>query len=619
MMKRVGLVLLMLLVSIASFAIERSTTKVFINGTRYYIHQVESGETLYALAAVYAVSEEQIVAHNPSVKEGLKAGDRLRIPDLEPVEKVIKPAKPTKDTKAAKKLKKTFAIHYVSAGETLYAIARMYEISVQTIIEDNPDVDPAQLAVDQQILIRKREIGKTTEEESAAEWEAYNEQLNSVASEGEDYYVVRQGDTFYSLAKRLGITQEELSALNDGLQAADLKAGAIIKLPETERVEEREREEKEAEKRRRKERVEVDFRAHCDCDPLRISLLLPMSTEGVANANYVDFYKGFLLGLDSVRTRYGHSVDLHLYDTKRDTSYVNELLTKEEQIGYTQLFVGPVYEEELRLVVPAAEQRVQPVPVVSPLAHITRTQSDVLFQMAPDPAKKYAKAADLIAEGKRVTLIYTERTDKEFEAEMLELLGDRPYEKYEYRYVHPSVKLKEGEVNPSDLSPLLQNDEENLFIVMADNEIEVDRILAALASADTNLRARSLATPDYRVLGNSRWNRYQNIDRTIFFKNRVVFFTTYHAKRDQQPILDFDRAYIRAFGALPSLYSYRGYDAAMIFVPAMFNDIEYDLEDRRYEPLVTHYRFEQEEPTHNHVNQSWMRVNYQTNFTITIE
>lgn len=611
---------MMILWVVAAFAIERSTTKVFINGTRYYIHTVADGETLYALAATYAVSEAVILEHNPALKEGLKAGDRLRIPDLEPAAPVTKTTAPTRDAKATKRLKKTFAIHYVSAGETLFAIARMYEISVQTIIEDNPEIDPAHLAVDQQILIRKKQIGKSSEEESLAEWEAYNAQLNSVATQGEDYYVVQQGDTFYSLARRLGITQEQLSELNGGLQAADLKAGAIIKLPEPERVAEEQTAaaQREAD-RRRLEKVEVDFRAHCDCDPLRVALLLPMSTAGEPNANYIDFYEGFLLGLDSVRTRYGHSVDLHLYDTKRDTGYLHALIASDEDFARAQLIVGPVYEEEVRPVVAFSEQKVGPVPVISPLAHITRTQSDVLFQMAPDPMQKYAKATDLVAEGKRVTLIYTERTDKEFEAEMLQLLGDRPYEKYEYRYVHPSVKLKEGEVNPSDLSPLLQNDEENLFIVMADNEIEVDRILAALASADTNLRARSLAQPDYRVLGNSRWNRYQNIDRTIFFKNRVIFFSTYHAKRDQQLILDFDRAYIRAFGSLPSLYSYRGYDAAMIFVTAMFNDIEYDLEDRRYAPLVTPYRFEQEESTHNHINTAWVRVNYHPDFTITIE
>ena len=89
--------------------------------------------------------------------------------------------------------------------------------------------------------------------------------------------------------------------------------------------------------------------------------------------------------------------------------------------------------------------------------------------------------------------------------------------------------------------------------------------------------------------------------------------------RDSQAILDFDRAYIRAFGALPSLYSYRGYDAALIFCPAMYNDIEYDMEGRSYTPLQTTYVFGQGEQRDNHVNRNWTRVNYNSDFTITIE
>ena len=64
---------------------------------------------------------------------------------------------------------------------------------------------------------------------------------------------------------------------------------------------------------------------------------------------------------------------------------------------------------------------------------------------------------------------------------------------------------------------------------------------------------------------------------------------------------------------------YRGYDSALIFAPAMYGDIEYDLEDRRYTPLQTTYRFGQNEGRENHVNRDWTRVNYNSDFTITVE
>ncbi len=590
-------------------AIERSKTIVYINGAKYYVHAVQAGETLYALSKTYGVPESLITERNPAVAAGLKQGAMLKIP----VTEEPAGARPAERTaKEERKLNKTFATHTVARGETLYAVARLYEISVQTIIEDNPDIDPTHLSVGQRILIRRKGIGKSSEEENRTQWSDYRETLNSVAGEGR-YYIVQQGDTFYSLARRNGLTEKELSALNNGLKPADLKAGAMLRLPEKKPSPVAPQVVAEKKPQPTAERpLEIDFRAHCNCEPMRVSLLLPLTTDAQPNEQYLDFYQGFLLGLDSLRHE-GHAVDLVLFDTQRSREQMRKIIS-DDRFRRSQLIVGPVYEEELGEVLRFAE-RAQ-VPVVSPLAQLSQHRSDALFQMAPDPTCKYAKAKDLLDGSKRITFIYGETTDREFEQEMLSLLGDRPYAKHNYRYEHPSSRSKS---NTGDLTPLLENKEDNLFVILSDNETEVDRILAALASADTNLRSRSQGEPHYAVLGNSRWNRYRNIDRSIFFKNRVIFFSTYHAKRDAQVTIDFDRAYLGAFGTLPSLYAYRGYDAAMIFGRAMYNDIEYDLEDRRYQPLQTLYRFEQSRAGENHVNTSWMRINYNSDFTITTE
>ena len=341
--------------------------------------------------------------------------------------------------------------------------------------------------------------------------------------------------------------------------------------------------------------------------------MLPIAVEGDANSNYLEFYQGFLLGLDSVKTKYGYSVNVSLYNTARDAEKIREI-TESDTFRNTDLIIGPVYEEGLYPVIRFAEEH--NVPVVSPLANITGMNSDVLFQMAPDPAHKWEKVAELVNGDRQVTLIYTESTDKEFEKEILALLGDSDYKKHTYKYVHPSAHT---DSNSGDLTPLLDNGADNVFIIMTDNEVDVDRILAAIASADTSISSRGRTAPRFVVLGNTRWNRMNNIDRTMFFKDRVIFISTYHAKRDSQTILDFDSAYIRSFGSLPTLFSYRGYDAAAVFCPAMYNDIEYDMEGRSYTPLQTSYVFGQGEERHNHINRSWTRVNYNSNFTITIE
>ena len=605
-MKRLCATLLTIAWAFAALAEGKSTTIVYINGAKYYIHTVQTGETLYGLSKTYGVGERVILENNPSIARGLKADENIRVPFVAEVPEV----------KSDRKLRKTFDFHFVSKGETLYGISRQYEIPVKTLLEDNPNLDPLHMRLGERILIRKKQIGSEDEAGTQQQWEEYRQSLNSVADAGTSYHIVHPGETFYSLSRRFGITEEELSRLNKGLKPADLKAGAMIVVPESADSPAGTGPEAGAVADTLPEAPQpkqIMFRALRRSEPLHVSLLLPLSVDGRANDNYLDFYQGFLLGLDSVKQQSGISVEVNLYNTARDTARIREIVS-DAAFRASDLIVGPVYEEGLAPVLGFAEER--EIPVVSPLANIERANSDVLFQLAPDPARKYEKVADLMGEGKRITLIYTAHTDKEFEREILDLLGGRSYERYTYKYEHPSSR---GANSPSDLTPLLENGEENLFVILSDDEVEVDRILAGLASADTSITSRGRTAPRFTVLGNTRWNRYNNIDRAIFFKDRVVFISTYHAKRDSEKVKAFDSAYLRSFGMLPTLFSYRGYDTAMIFAPAMYGDIEYDLEDRRYTPLQTTYLFSCPEGSTNHVNRNWTRVNYHNDFTITIE
>lgn len=603
-------VILFLLAGLCASAAEKSRTIVYINGAKYYIHTVQPGETLYGLSKLYGVGEKVILENNPAIIGGLKSNENIRIPVVAGVSDAGR--------KSDRKLRKTFDFHYVTKGETLYAISRKYEIPVQTIIEDNPGIDPTHLRPGERLLIRRRQIGSEDEAGSLAQWEAYRQSLNSVADEGTSYHIVHPGETFYSLSRRFGITEEELGALNNGMKPAELKAGAMIRVPgKGDETASRTTEEL-------RDSTAVDARGESDnavfealrrSEPLRIALLLPLTTGNrtAANPNYLEFYQGFLLGLDSVK-RLGYSVHCELYDTKRSPEEVGRIVN-EKNFREADLIVGPVYEEELQEVLRHAERR--QIPVVSPLAHIETTDSEVLFQLAPDPAHKYDKVMDLLSPEKRITVIRTANTDKEFESEILDLLRGRKYETYHYRNTQPASGS--GGNSPTDLTPLLENKEDNVFFILSDDEVEVDRILAALASADTSLTSRGRTAPRYTVLGNVRWNRYNNIDRTMFFKNRVVFISTYHAKRDSETVTKFDSAYIQAFGTIPTLYSYRGYDSALLFAPALFGDIEQKLAGRSYTPLQTTYLFDRPEGRPNHVNSNWTRVNYNKDFTITIE
>ena len=580
-MKIRSLLTTLILLALTTIAPVSAQEMVVIGGTKYVIHDVVKGETLYSLAKRYGVTVDDIRRDNSSLANGLKAGQRIKI--------AVK-----SDDKSAVERAET-RLHKVVSGETLYSLAKQYGLTVEELQRANPHVKRVLKAghlieiplksSDAKPAPAEQVESKTAEPKAA-------EQPKSVEPK-----VVEQ-------------------------PVAEQMAAAVVEEVAKPIVE------------------QTVFRTLKTGDRAEVALLLPLGTEDKPAQNYLDFYRGFLIGLDSVRMA-GHSVNLNLYNTAHDHNRISDIVAS-GALNNANLVVGPIYEDELIPV--AAALQGKGTPIVSPLANLTQITSSSVFQMSPSPATKLDKVRNMFDGSKRVVIISTDNVDKEFDAEVRSMLKDTSYVvEHKYIYEHPSIiekrekerekmreKLREEGIadslmmiddtpSPSDMSPLLRGEEPSVVVITADNEIEVDRILAAIASANIALTARSQKVVPFVVYGNNRWNRYRNIDRAILFTNNVMMLSTYHARRSEPIIRNFDKRFVEEFGGLPSLYAYRGYDAAVVFVKSLYGAMETGLEGAHFMPLLTPYAFEPNATSGVHINNQWIKVNYNSNFTITTE
>ena len=78
------------------------------------------------------------------------------------------------------------------------------------------------------------------------------------------------------------------------------------------------------------------------------------------NPNYLDFYQGFLLGLEKIKTQYGYSVRVDLFNTRQESDRLRTIVD-DADFRAARLIVGPVYEEELPAVIGYAEEYAVPV------------------------------------------------------------------------------------------------------------------------------------------------------------------------------------------------------------------------------------------------------------------
>ncbi|MDD3840493.1 MAG: LysM peptidoglycan-binding domain-containing protein [Clostridia bacterium] len=163
-------------------------------GTRPYV--IRAGDTLYSLARRFNTTVGAIMSANPSIDPmSLRVGQRICIP-MQP----IYPPCPEGN------------YYIIRAGDTLYSIARRFNVSLDDLLEANPGIDPRRLFIGQVICIP-----------SAAPPPA--------CPPGSTEYVIKQGDTFYKLAQQFNVTVQALIAANPGVNPNALQIGQKICIP----------------------------------------------------------------------------------------------------------------------------------------------------------------------------------------------------------------------------------------------------------------------------------------------------------------------------------------------------------------------------------------------------
>ena len=76
-MQRIVLTLVLTFLVGALFAQPGKVPIKNINGKNYYVHKVKRGNTVYGLHQMYNVPVDDIMASNPSAKNGLQVGQEI--------------------------------------------------------------------------------------------------------------------------------------------------------------------------------------------------------------------------------------------------------------------------------------------------------------------------------------------------------------------------------------------------------------------------------------------------------------------------------------------------------------------------------------------------------------
>ena len=182
-------------------------SNVGVNPDNMFLYTVKKGDSLYSISKVYGTTVPAIKNLNYLTNDSLVIGQVIRIPEVytKPDEMVIP----------------EYVNYIVKKGDSLYSIARSYEIDVSTLMKDNA-LSSSTLKVGQNLKIR---VPKGSLEVEECFGEDYN---GSIPKSFE--YIVSKGDTLYSIAKKYGVSVSDLINYNKLINNS-LSIGQVLKIP----------------------------------------------------------------------------------------------------------------------------------------------------------------------------------------------------------------------------------------------------------------------------------------------------------------------------------------------------------------------------------------------------
>ena len=266
-----------------------------------FTHTVGKGESLYGISKLYNVSIDDIVSLNPHARDGVRQGDVLEIPQMK-VESVSINETPTPSS--------SIIFHTIKKGDTLYNVANKYSTSIERILELNPGISAQNFKLNEVIRIEPNSMTEEAPEPTVARFYTYRVSSNS--------------ETFYSIAKAHNISEKQLVDANPDVKV--LKKGVYLYIPEIENS--------VAESEVMTDVVtEVDSVAVVEepATSIDVALILPfMLNENPVKKQaqlYTEFYKGFLMAVDSVKYKVDKPLNIYAFDSYDSVDSIKSILS----------------------------------------------------------------------------------------------------------------------------------------------------------------------------------------------------------------------------------------------------------------------------------------------------
>lgn len=537
------------------YAAEKATQQVSVNQSNGNTHTVAKGETVYSIAKAYNIPVEKIYQSNPSASNGIKVGDVLTIP-----------------------AKKTITVtnYTVKSKETLYSISKQFGVSVDDILNLNPDLKTKPLAEGQVIVVP---VNKNSVKATATT-------TNKKAVRFVEHKVEAK-ETVYGISRQYGTTPETLIAFNPELKN-NLQTGSTILVPVT-------------------QDSLIAQNSLLDVNALKVGVLLPFINQSQGqSARFVEYYEGLLLSLESLKSK-GFSANVFVFDmgSETGTAKLNSLLGTNE-LKNLDLLIGGVSTDQISILSNFAKTNnikyVIPFPTTSTVVNsnplvfqVNETQSDLMASVAKAFANRFANSN---------VIFVTSQNDK------TNFVNAISQQAKDQGIITKSVAA-DGNLL-TNLSSSIDLNRRNIIVAASGSSAVLQAILPALNTLKTQKPSASIT-----LFGQPEWQTYTQYIAD-YSKYDTYIYSSFFLNESDQTTKDFIANYKKWYNNKSMINTYPkyaalGYDTGLFFFSALMKygkNFESSLSTNTTPTIQTPFSFRRVSTTGGYLNTGFYFVHY---------
>lgn len=498
--------------------------------------------------------------------------------------------------------------HTIQTGETLYKLTTIYNVSAKDICEANPGLSAENFRIGQVIRI-PLEVGQTAATNAQQPTEKSSIQ-GPVQSRCKEMHKVKRKETVFSVSREYGISEQELMAANPELKDGMKKGQFLcIPYPNDSSMQPTQKEDPYAIPPSNSELFRKSKETPKNMSTIKAALILPFQED----KRMIEYYEGFLMAVDSLK-RSGTSLDLYVYDSGKEISTLNNILAKNEMKKMDIIF-GPMHQNQIktlsdfadkndiRLVIPfsAKDEEVFNNPAVY---QINTPQSYLYSEVYEHFTRQFPNA--------HVIFIEPTSADKEKEDFISGM-------KQDLKSKGISMQTVSENASKETLKAALHTGKENIFIPTSGKNVLLIKVLPQLT-----LLVRDTPEQSIHLFGYPEWQTYTRDHLDNFFELDVYFYSSFYTNTLFPAAVQFTNAYHKWYSKdlnskFPN-YAMLGFDTGYFFLKGLSrfgSELENNLSKiNNITPIQTGFKFERVNNWGGFINKKVFFIRFTKNFEL---